>query len=98
MAIQECKLYMFEDTDRIGEGRKYVSAYREHEMDHCKSHVFLLGEIFVPVDFPELDTRQLQIDALEQQIQKERADSQVRVNLLLDRISKLKAIAHEVAE
>jgi hypothetical protein len=52
----------------------------------------------VEIDIPEFDARAMIIKSLEEGIQKERADSQVRVNLLLDRISKLKAITHEVAE
>lgn len=52
----------------------------------------------VEIDWPEIDTRQMQIDALEDQIIKERVDSQARVNMLLDRISKLQAITHEVDE
>ena len=52
----------------------------------------------VEIDIPEFDARNLMIESLEAGIQKERADSQVRVNILLDRISKLKALTHEVAQ
>lgn len=55
----------------------------------------LIQEVDVEVDVPEFDVVGLEVVALEKTIQKERADSQVRVNLLLDRLSKLKAIGHD---
>lgn len=47
------------------------------------------------IDIPEYDARGLMIESLEFSIEKERADSQIRVNILLDRISKLKCLTHE---
>ena len=47
------------------------------------------------MDASELDL--LEIEALEAAIIQERCESQHKVNLLLDRISQLKAIGHEVA-
>lgn len=52
----------------------------------------------VDIDIPEFDATGLLIEKLEADVQKERADSRIRVNILLDRISKLKAITHEVAQ
>lgn len=51
----------------------------------------------VEIDIPEYDARGMMIESLEASIKKERAESQSRVNILLDRISKLKAITHEVS-
>jgi len=50
----------------------------------------------VDIDIPEFDATGLLIEKLEAEVQKERAESQSRVNILLERISKLKAITHEV--
>ncbi len=61
----------------------------------CMRGMVWLGSKDVEFDIPEIDTRQAQIDSLEAEVNQERADSQVRVNLLLDRISKLKAISHD---
>lgn len=94
MAIQKAKLFMFEYTNHQAP-KRYVSPYAEHEMDHMKTQVILLGEMEIDVDYPEVDTRQAQIDALESEVQKIRADHQSQVNLILDRISKLKAIGHD---
>lgn len=58
----------------------------------------LLGTVDVEIEIPEVDTNQAEIEILEKQVQSERAESQSRVNILLDRISKLKAITHEVSE
>jgi hypothetical protein len=94
MTIQKEKLFMFEYTDHRAPER-YVSPYAEHEMDHMKTQVILLGEVEIDIDYPEVDTRQFQIDALEDEVQKIRAESQSKINLLLDRISKIKAIGHD---
>jgi hypothetical protein len=55
-----------------------------------------LGSQDVEMEIPEVNINNLLIDKLETDVQKERAESQSRVNLLLDRISKLKAITHDV--
>lgn len=46
-------------------------------------------EVEIPDDF---DPRAAEIEVLNKQLQKERADSQVRQNLILERISKLQAL------
>lgn len=61
----------------------------------CMKDMLWLGQQEVEVELPEVDLTQAQIDNLEHQVQLERAQSQSRVNLLLDRISKLQAIGHE---
>lgn len=94
---QKNKLYMLQEINQTNNGNRYVSPYKEHEMDHMAGQVVLLGEVDVEIDYPEIDTRQVAIDALEQAIQKERADSQAKINLLLERISNLQAIGHEQA-
>lgn len=59
--------------------------------------VRLIGTHEIEVDVPSADLDLAEIEAIEAQIAKERGESQHRVNLLLDRISQLKAIGHEVA-
>lgn len=63
---------------------------------HPDFQMALVSTHDIELDVPEFDIRQQAITGLEREIQKERADSQVKVNLMLDRISKLKAITHEV--
>lgn len=55
----------------------------------------LLATVEQEFDIPDIDLVSAQIDGLEQAVKHERAESQSRVNLLLDRISKLKAIGHD---
>ncbi len=57
----------------------------------------LLGVREVEVEFEQFDTDPMEamIDALEQQIASERAESQVRVNLLMERISQLRSLEHK---
>jgi len=64
----------------------------------CFEGAVSLGSTVIEIDVPEIDTTQAAIDAIAEQIQKERADSQVRVNLLLERMSKLQCLTCEVGE
>lgn len=64
-------------------------------MEGCEDYALICTRE-VEIDIPEFDSRGLMIQALERGIQKERAESQSRVNILLDRISKLKCITHDV--
>ena len=55
----------------------------------------LLGTREVEIDIPEFDALGMMVETIEAGIKKERAESQSRVNILLDRLSKLKAIGHD---
>lgn len=57
----------------------------------------LLGirEVEVEIEPFDIDPVVAMIDCLEAQIEKERADSQMRVNLMLERIGKLKCLEHK---
>ena len=95
MALKTVTLHMYESTAKYDAGRRYLSECDFRETEFMKDRIWLAQQD-VEIDWPEIDTRQLQIDALQAEIQRERADSQVRVNLLLERISKLQCLAHEV--
>lgn len=96
MAKQVITLHMYESTDSYSEGRREVFDCDLRGTSSCMKNRIWLGQQDVEIDWPEVDTRQLQIDALEAQVKHERAESQSRVNLLLDRISNLRAIGQEV--
>jgi hypothetical protein len=95
MAKQLVTLHMYECTDDYRKGVKVVDALDWRAMPQHANGKVWIGSTEVEIDFPEIDTRQLQIDALEAQVQQERAECQGRVNLLLERISKLRAIGHD---
>lgn len=100
MAMQKFKLYLSCGVGIYTKGNLMVSDFKPSDAsakDGDWGRV-LIKEYEVELDIPEIDTRQVEIDALEAGIEKERAESQSRVNILLDRISKLKAITHEVAQ
>lgn len=99
MAKQTIMLHLYEGTGIFNRGDHEVnqSDFREMSGSIMDNRVWI-GQCEVEIDWPEVDTRQLQIDALESQVKQERAESQSRVNLLLDRISNLRAIGQEVAE
>ena len=54
-----------------------------------------LGQTEVEIDFPDIDTRAAQIEQLESQIESVQVESRKAVNVLLDRISTLRAIGHD---
>jgi hypothetical protein len=96
MAKQTITLHMYTRTAEFypaGNVTVFDADFRSNPS--CMKGLVWLGSQDVELDVPEVDIRQAQIDALEAQIQQERADSQVRVNLLLERISKLQAIGHD---
>jgi len=101
MAKQVFKMYMVVGTGSCNHGEVYIQGVAPSLTPSSSDYLIgarLLKEVECEFDVPEFDLRQVEVDALEAQVNQERADSQVRVNLLLDRISKLQAIGHEVAE
>lgn len=94
MALQKFTVYVCASLRERELGSISLTSYDPTPHPEFKSALVSAHEI--ELDIPEFDIRQQTIAGLEQEIQKERADSQVKVNLLLDRISKLKAITHEV--
>lgn len=96
MAKQIFKLYVCKRVAGYDEGKVVVNDFDiSTTFGSRPSDYILLGTQEVEIDVPEVDTTQIQIDALNEQIKNERAESQSRVNLLLDRISKLQCITHE---
>lgn len=100
MAKKTITLHMYELTEewRLAAQKHCVDEYDMRNSVSLMEGRAWIGSCEVEIDFPEVDTRKMQIDQLEKQVQEERAKSQSRINLLLDRISKLQAIGHEVAE
>lgn len=93
MAKQMVTLYVVKHTGNFDAGRIEISNYNLSEMSHLEC--ILLDKREVEVEYSEIDTRQAEIDKLEASLQKERAESQSRVNLLLERISKLQSISFD---
>lgn len=99
MAIQKFKMFIVVNTGTFNHGEVELQSYKPDETQ--KDTYFakrLLGETEVEAEVPSFDIVMLEIENLEKAVQREKADSQVRVNILLDRLSKLKAIGHEVIE
>lgn len=95
MTKKPVTLHFYESTGEFNAGERLVISQDWRDNPNCMRDRVWIGSIVVDIDFPEVDTRKAQIDALEAQIKQERADSQARVNLLLERISKLQAIGHD---
>lgn len=100
MAVQKFKMYMVVGTGTWNHGQIRLTSYAPSAKADSNTATLgerLLREVECDLDVPEFDLRLMEIDALERSVEIERADSQVRINILLDRISKLKAITHEVS-
>lgn len=102
MAIQKFKMFVVVGVGKWNHGQVELSKYKPSEDasggigDNFATR--FLSEVEIEVDVPDHDLVALEVDALEKAVQREKADSQVRVNVLLDRLSKLKAIGHEAIE
>jgi hypothetical protein len=99
MAMQKFKMFVVVGVGKWNHGQVTLTTFRPSE-DAAGGisedfAVRFLSEAEVEVDVPEFDLVLLEVDALEKAVLKEKADSQVRVNILLDRLSKLKAIGHD---
>lgn len=100
MAMQKFKMYIVVGTGSVNHGQVQLTRYEpslKADSTTAMIGVRLLKEVECEFDVPDFDLRSMEIDALEKSVVAEKADSQVRVNILLDRISKLKAITHEVS-
>lgn len=73
------------------EPRLYIS---DTDLGTCDDYTLLCTRE-VEMDIPEFNALGMMIETIEAGIQKERAESQSRINILLDRLSKLKAIGHD---
>jgi len=98
MAKELVTLHIYASTSEWTPGEITVNNIDYRGIPVCMKELTYLGSQSVMLSWADIDIEQARIDSLEAQVQAERAASQVRVNALLDRISKLKAIGHEVAE
>lgn len=67
----------------------------EHNFD-CLDQYTLITSQEVAFDIGNYDGRQVELEIVEKALEQVRASSQAQINLLLDRISKLKCITHDV--
>lgn len=98
MALQKFTVWLHKNLEgSFEEGRVWLCE-SNIAGTKCFEDSVSLGSVEIEIDVPEIDTRSAAIESLTAAIQKERADSQAKINLLLERISNLQAIGHEVVE
>lgn len=96
MAKQTFTLYITQSIAAYGGGKVSVNDFDMSKSYNGKpSEYILLGTVEQELEIPDIDLVAAQIDGLEKAVQVERAESQSRVNILLDRISKLKCLTHD---
>lgn len=101
MAMKKFPMFLVVGTGSVNHGQIQLTMYEPSLKADSTAHLIgtrLLKKVECEFDVPDFDLRSMEIEALEKSVIAEKADSQVRVNILLDRISKLKAITHEVAQ
>jgi hypothetical protein len=82
------------DTDRVIRSMSFTTADMSDSPDWCE-----VGTAEITVTFyPQETVATKQLDGLKQQLERVRADNQMRENAILDRISKLQAITYEPQE
>lgn len=91
MAMHRQELYLHWMTNE--EGGKFCVVDADYS---CLDNWTLIAVKEVEFDIGEFDYRGAEVAHLEAVLDKVRAESQSRINLLLERISKLQAIGHEV--
>lgn len=94
MAVQQFTLYMLVTTHGYSKGDVSILPFDDSTFSYTKDKK-LLKAFTIEQDVPEFNLETLEIEGLEEELRKDRAESQRRQNILIDRISKLKAIGHD---
>ncbi|WP_288080643.1 hypothetical protein [Pseudomonas sp.] len=90
MATHKQTIYLHWRTDEHG------GKYQIIDMDMSILDNFtLIASQEVEFDIGDFDPRAAELENLEATVETERANHQARINLLMERIGKLKAIGHE---
>ena len=94
MAVQQFTLYMHVTTHGHSKGEVIILPFDASTFSRTKDKK-LLKAFTIEQDVPEFNLETLEIEGLEEELRKDRAESQSRQNILIDRISKLKAIGYD---
>lgn len=94
---QKFKMYLCVGVGNWNEGQFTVSSYNPDNLDIKHRSDAMVKEFEIEVDVPEkVDIIALKLKALEESLAKDKAETFTRQNLLLDQISKLKCLTHDV--
>lgn len=95
---QKFKMYLCVGINRTHDGKPQYSLSRWNpDTGDIKYRTeALVQEVEVEVEVPDtIDITAVKVKVLEEALEKDRAESQVRQNTLVDQISKLKCLTHE---
>ncbi|QKE22873.1 hypothetical protein 8P_047 [Pseudomonas phage 8P] len=96
----EIPMFLFrkpDGTETLGQHdhtKNGTDQYWLDQMGACMGRVVVVGEY----EDIEGDPREKLIEGLEKAVEKERVDSHVRVNALLEKISQLKCLTHDTTD
>ena len=93
---QKFKMFLSFGVSDYNKGKFSLQPYNPELVDIKYRSEALIREVEVEVDVPDkVDVTSLKLRVLEEALQKDRADSEARHNLLLDQISQLKCLGHD---
>lgn len=93
---QKFDMFLCVGVSDYNKGKFSVQPYNPDKGDIKYRNEAMVRPVEVEVDVPEsIDVNSIKIRVLEEALFKDRADSEVRHNLLLDQISQLKCLGHD---
>lgn len=93
---QKFNMFLCVGVTSYNEGQFSLNTYNPENLDIKHRSEALVQKVEVEVDVPDkVDINALKLKALEEALEKDKADSFTRQNILIDQISKLKCLGHE---
>jgi len=90
------QMYLCVGVNGYNEGKFALTQYDPEALQLKHRDTALVKKVEVTIEVPgKVDIVGLKVKALEEALQMDKADSQVRHNLLADQISKLKCLTHD---
>lgn len=93
---QKFNMFLCVGVTSYNEGQFSLNTYNPENLDIKHRSNALVQEVVIEVDVPdEVDINALKLKALEEALERDKADTFTRQNILIDQISKLKCLTHD---
>ena len=94
---QKFKMFLNVGVSSYNEGKFTLSSYNVDNLDIKHRNEAMVREVEIEVDVPDvIDVNALKLKALEEALERDKLDTYTRQNILVDQISKLKCLNHDV--
>lgn len=91
---QTVTLHIVRFTGAMNSGAIEAWTSDRRQFDGGLDNCIYLGAVETEIEVPEIDETLAQIEQIEKQIQRARETAEMKINYLMERISKLRAITH----